>query len=527
MVGGSYEANTAVDNVVDLNEDAKGAYIYTYVTRDLGYGAPLTAMTVNESSSKSGWITGTNTSGNVIDLNQGAGGDYIYLHYQRATALNPKVTFYTIVDGDFTTTLDNVTTTVYDNYNKFTPKFDFVKNPTAGGLTYRFVGWREDSEALAPTVTTVSLTADQCPKYYRGIYTNTVTLTFDANGGTGAPGSVSGTQYVSTDTGGAVPPGSTLRFYPFKHGGVSIKIPTQVPVKSGACEFSHWNRSGDGKDLKPGETITWYFPSTLTAAYKDHSYTDNICTVCGMINPAITPAVTLSKNDKVVGLYTTLADAITSAQSCTAADKAVVKLLKDIDLGNTSQSIRGGVFTLDLNGKLLSSTRDTWDVLQIRDGAQLTIDDSGIGGTIQLETGTAVYIYDGDLTLNGGTLTGINGVVISDNSGATINGGTVIGDSYAVNIKVGGAVTITGGSFTGGNYADIVNWGTVTLSGGTFPGGIKLENATLNAVLGNGYAYWQGDTMILPANDAKQITGGDVTVKTACPHKNGIKQNYI
>ena len=283
LVGGGEESNTAKEGgYIDLNAKAGGDYIYMYVTRDSGYGAPLISMTVSEENSKSGYTAGTNTSGAVIDLNQKAGGKYLYLHYKRATVLNPSVSFYTILDGVFNTTSDRVTTTMYDNYNKFTPKFDFVKNPTSGGLSYQFVGWREDRQALAPTVTTISLTADQCPKYFYAVYTNEVSLTFDANGGTGAPSTVKGTQFVSTDTSSTVPPGSTAYIYPFTHGGVSIKIPEQVPTKSGACVFSHWNRSGDGKDLHPGETITWYFPSTLTAAYQNHSYVNGICTTCGI-----------------------------------------------------------------------------------------------------------------------------------------------------------------------------------------------------------------------------------------------------
>lgn len=283
LVGGSEESNTATEGGwIDLNGAAGGDYIYMYVTRDSGYGAPLISMTVSENKSEDGYTAGTNTSDDVIDLNQDVGGYYLYLHYQRATVLNPSVSFYTIIDGVFNTTSDRVTTTMYDNYNKFTPKFDFVKNPTSGGLSYQFVGWREDRQALAPTVTTISLTADQCPKSFYAVYTNEVSLTFDANGGTGAPSTVKGTQFVSTDTSSTVPPGSDRYFYPFTHGGVSIKIPEQVPTKSGACVFSHWNRSGDGKDLHPGETITWYFPSTLTAAYQNHSYVNGICTACGI-----------------------------------------------------------------------------------------------------------------------------------------------------------------------------------------------------------------------------------------------------
>lgn len=55
LVGGSTEANTAqLGGYIDLNARAGGYYIYTYVTRDPNYGAPLTNLTVNRSSSYSG-----------------------------------------------------------------------------------------------------------------------------------------------------------------------------------------------------------------------------------------------------------------------------------------------------------------------------------------------------------------------------------------------------------------------------------------------------------------------------------------
>lgn len=95
LVGGEYEKNTAsLGGWIDLNGRAGGVYIYTYVTRASSYGAPLTSMIVNGSSSHSGYITATNTSGNVINLNQEAGGDYLCLHYQRfsATGSPPSIT---------------------------------------------------------------------------------------------------------------------------------------------------------------------------------------------------------------------------------------------------------------------------------------------------------------------------------------------------------------------------------------------------------------------------------------------------
>ena len=44
LVGGSYEGNGTGDGAVDLNVGAGGAYIYTYITRDMNYGSPIVSL---------------------------------------------------------------------------------------------------------------------------------------------------------------------------------------------------------------------------------------------------------------------------------------------------------------------------------------------------------------------------------------------------------------------------------------------------------------------------------------------------
>lgn len=217
--------------------------------------------------------------------------------------------------------------------------------------------------------------------------------------------------------------------------------------------------------------------------------------------------------------YSTLNDAILAAQGCTAEDKAVVKLEKDIHLGNVTQKIYSSIFTLDLNGKTLSGGTESDGVLYVGRDASLAITDSSTGGAI-----------------NGAH----RGITVS-RSILNITGGIILANDCAVFDYGYGTVNITGGSIAGVNY-DIYTRFPDTFSGklsiadgktigATFPGGITMgseaDPLTLVACLGEGMAYWKEDKMVNLYDDDTEITGGDVVIKAACLHQNGTKQNYI
>ncbi len=74
LLGGSHEPNPGENTHVDLNVDAGGDYIYTYVTRDTSLPA-LTGIFIN------GNFAATDTITPNVCLNSGTDGDSIYLHY--------------------------------------------------------------------------------------------------------------------------------------------------------------------------------------------------------------------------------------------------------------------------------------------------------------------------------------------------------------------------------------------------------------------------------------------------------------
>ena len=240
--------------------------------------------------------------------------------------------------------------------------------------------------------------------------------------------------------------------------------------------------------------------------------------------------------------YETLAEAATAAQTGTEDAPATLKLEQSIDLGTSCLTTTTGVFTFDLNGKTLSSSKDRDGTLAI-EGGIVTITDTVGGGTITNSTyyGVAAF-YGCTVTINGGTISGeIHGVYI-ENATVTINGGIITGTDTEegagvyINTWVGytSSVTINGGTITGA-YCDLYNSmdSTIILGlgedgvGATFPGGLSIVNGedssntlTLDTILGENAAYWQGDKMIFLTEEQMEITSSDVTVKKECKHEN-------
>ena len=95
------------------------------------------------------------------------------------------------------------------------------------------------------------------------------------------------------------------------------------------------------------------------------------------------------------GWTTTLEKALTEAQE---TENCTVTLLCDV---SEEVQITGGSFTLDLNGRTISSSGT---VIRLRGGA-LTLTDSGSGGKVTGDN-IAVDISDGELNIRGGTYSG-------------------------------------------------------------------------------------------------------------------------
>ena len=318
-----------------------------------------------------------------------------------------------------------------------------------------------------------------------------------------------------------------------------------------------------------------------------HSYTNYVC-VCGAVDRNV--AVASTTVGGVTAYHLTLDSAIQAVKDCTADDKAVVTIQKNIALGNSYQNIVSGVFTIDLNGHEISNTNSSRGVFDIEgkatnvtikgDGENSKIigDYAGVeileavlkitggtisgntygvyakyksnvtisGGTVICEQNKSVYVNDCTVTISGGSFSSFySAVMVNENSTVNISGGSFTSEDRCVSGYAQSAtINISGGSFFGQKSGLYLYQGTAIISGGcfsgdqfdiyydnyndgasialtlgengigaTFPGGITVFKTTLNEILGEGAAYWQDGNQLNVADDATEISGGDVTIK--------------
>ncbi|MCQ2423151.1 MAG: hypothetical protein MJ064_09255, partial [Lachnospiraceae bacterium] len=180
----------------------------------------------------------------------------------------------------------------------------------------------------------------------------------------------------------------------------------------------------------------------------------------------------------------------------------------------------GKAYTLNLNGKVLSSTGAGYQsVLLVENGGALVINDT-TGGRIT--TGSAAQYaaviltskdnYDetatATLTVNGGTLVGRYYAIVGNgnrhNTNITINGGTLTAteanDNTAIYHPQNGTLTVNGGTITGATGIYMKS-GKLSITGGT--------------ITGNGTAV-----DYKPTGDGAQITG-DALVIDNCGYPGG------
>ena len=231
--------------------------------------------------------------------------------------------------------------------------------------------------------------------------------------------------------------------------------------------------------------------------------------------------------DKV---FTSLQAAIDAAQ-----DGDTVQLLADVVVDDTVIVQDKGAIALDLNGKTISNTKEIWNeavknwsLISVRGNSDLTITGNGAVDALAndsyaidlqdaaskctIENGTftgnisAVYIYDGALTINGGTFD-IKQMSSQGDRRFTIN-------CYDSSYKSGTAqVSINGGTFNGFDPANNLAEGTGTAF--TAPGYTSVANAdgTYGVVAGVAQVAGKAFASLQAAIDAAQ-DGQTVTLLT-------------
>ncbi len=226
--------------------------------------------------------------------------------------------------------------------------------------------------------------------------------------------------------------------------------------------------------------------------------------------------------------YTDLTEAFYAAAG--SADSKIT-LLSDVDLNWSGIEISNytgftsGNFTLELNGKTISSETDS-SVLCIGPDINCIIKDSiGDGGIVNLGgVASTAILAIGDITIESGIFTSENKAIAIYDGNTTINGGTFNSPHFAVSVY-GGFLTVNNGEFNGstcGLYFTEENMfyktqGKGIVYGGTFNGGIGInyadDNFRLINAIADGYGVFGEDGNEIVLTEMQRFVSGIVTVK--------------
>lgn len=176
---------------VTYNYSANGGSSATQTSASVGFGA---SVDLSVRASKSGYtFVGWNTNKNATT------------GLSSYTMPNNNVTLYAIFKK-------TITATVYSGSNRGTSKVlstTVYNNTSSGSITlpssygsvsgYTFSGYRTDTSATSRSYTAgQSVTLTNSTTFY-AVYTKTITISYNANGGNSTPGAQSGTAYYNTN----------------------------------------------------------------------------------------------------------------------------------------------------------------------------------------------------------------------------------------------------------------------------------------------------------------------------------------
>ncbi len=282
------------------------------------------------------------------------------------------------------------------------------------------------------------------------------------------------------------------------------------------------------------------------------------------------------------------ADLDSAAAEALEAEESKITLYTDVDYSEKTEGFMhfciaasGKVLTIDLNGHEIKGKN--YGILI--EGGDVIIEDSSadasgkVTSTTEVSGGYGINIRYGSLTVNGGTITGFDGISGGSDADVTINEGKITGSGYHAVISHGetvinggiftgvgttiraesGHLTINGGEFYGSPGADNVGISVgfsdtvVNINGGTFkidnctisapfsltalvplshkitigldedgngpsfPQGIRARYTTLGSFLTYGSSFWQGEKMI-DLDGTETLLEGNLTVRATCLH---------
>lgn len=198
-----------------------------------------------------------------------------------------------------------------------------------------------------------------------------------------------------------------------------------------------------------------------------------------------------------------------------------VQILRAGTVGETINNLSNKNITIDLNGNTLNM------YTQFENNGTLNIKDTNLSSSGIL-TGykDRVINNNGNLTLSGGTISGVTYGIYNNKNGITnISGGTLNNNEYGIYNVSGGTVNVTNGTITGNTYGSFNYGGDINVSGGNITGneyGVYNSSGTTNVTNGiinaNTYGIYNnsGTTNIsnltITGNTTEVVNGGTGTI---------------
>ncbi len=318
-------------------------------------------------------------------------------------------------------------------------------------------------------------------------------ISYDANGGTGAP--------------------KEQR----KVHGTELKISETIPTRTG-YEFEGWSTTNTATtaELKAGENYTTDKAVKLYAVWKKYKYLN---TTTSKYYMKLSDALNEVKDKETI-------KAMDYAIETTAPTLAIAKAItfdlngQTVVMSNVTLTNNGTLTIAGTNGTLTGSGADT-----ITNNGTATI----TAGTVSSTDSKVIYNSSANakLTVSGGFVKDLNGDAIYNyaDGTVTVTNGTINATGRAVYNNAGGAVNISGGELVSTGSNTIVNGenatGTMTISGGmidntatdnagrpcviNYKGNIVIkDNANVNSMYARTVLQYVGDGTI-------DIQGGTIT----------------
>ena len=212
----------------------------TSATVEYGAVVDLTPTATKSGWTFVGWNTDQNATTALTSLTMPAKDITLYAIYTKTITAK----FYWINASDGKTVAETQTVIIVNAATSGTVTCSTTPaSVTYNSRTFTWIGWRTDTTAAAQTKTKSTSQAVSADISFYAVYSGTLTLSYNANKGTGAPSSQTATQYLnSTGTTGSVS---------YKKSTCTFTVSTIVPTYTG-WTFDGWATTSTATSGKYG-----------------------------------------------------------------------------------------------------------------------------------------------------------------------------------------------------------------------------------------------------------------------------------